>query len=188
MLVFMDLLVKEMWLDPGDLQSMPAVPASLTRPVLGAFSLFSSASLTHSPPTESWERPARPPLSADTRLDDLLALAHHASTLPRDLHALSRDVAQHYAETRTFHHEVRNRLRRLVSASHAPAATASASSATLFIRTAPRDPAFAAPPDSQMASRGRHRNTRGRGYGRPPAGGGRRNEMNRDEGEYDPYQ
>ena len=39
MLVFMDLLVKEMWLDPGDLQSMPAVPASLTRPVLGAFSL-----------------------------------------------------------------------------------------------------------------------------------------------------
>ena len=187
MLIFMDLLVKEMLIDPADLRSMLAIPASLTRPVLGAFSLFSPAHLSHTPPAKPWEHPARPPLSTDTRLDDLLALAHHASTLPRDLHALSRDVAQHYAETRTFHHEVRNRLRRLVSASHAPAASASASSATLFIRTAPRDPAFAAPPDSQMATRGRHRNTRGRGYGRPPVGGGRRNGMRGDEGGYDPY-
>ena len=187
MLVFMDLLVKEMWLDPGDLQSMPAVPASLTRPLLGAFSLFSPAHPSHVSPAEPWDRPARPPLPADTRLHNLLVLAHHSSTLPRDLHALTRNVALHYAETRTFQHEVHNKLRRLVSASHAPSTPASSSSATLFICTAPHDPAFTAPPYRQMATRGRRCSTRGRGYGRPPAGGGQRNEMSGDEREYNQY-
>lgn len=143
---------------------------------------------THVPPAESPPIPAPAAGPPDTRLDDLLALAHHSSTLPRDLHNLARNVAQHYAEARTFQHEARNRLRRLVSASRIPATPAAAppAAATLFIRTAPRASAFEPQPDTQMAYRGRRRGSRGRGFGRP-VGGGRRREMGDNVENYDLY-
>lgn len=72
-------------MNPTQSQLMPAVPASLTWPVLGASPPVSPTLSLDVPPAEPVCVPAPTPLPADTRLDDLLALAHHSRTLSHNL-------------------------------------------------------------------------------------------------------